>query len=202
VTSDNETFKEPTLSINRVYTRQGDSGKTRLVGGQLIPKHALRIECYGTVDELNSYIGRCAVLAENTKAAHLVPILSRVQNTLFNLGSILATLPGDVGERMPRVLEADVKLLEQQIDTANESLPALSSFVLPGGSLLNADLHVARTVCRRAERNCARLVDEGAELDQWSIPYLNRLSDALFVWSRVASVNEGITEVLWAPNRY
>ena len=202
MSSDNETFKEPKLTINRVYTRQGDSGQTRLVGGQLIQKHALRIECYGTVDELNSYIGRCAVLAEGTKAADLVPILSRVQNTLFNLGSILATLPEDVGERMPRVVKEDVDLLERQIDAANESLPSLSSFVLPGGSLLNADLHVARTVCRRAERYCVRLVDEGSELDEWSLPYLNRLSDALFVWSRLASVEEGIAEVLWAPNRY
>ena len=194
-------FKEPQLAINRVYTRKGDAGQTRLVGGQVIQKHALRIECYGTVDELNSFIGRCAVLAEGTKAEHLVPILKRVQNTLFNLGSILATLPEDVGERMPRVREEDITRLEQEIDAANEELPSLTSFVLPGGSLLNAELHVARTVCRRAERHCVRLRDEGAQLDQWSIPYLNRLSDALFVWSRVSSTREGIAEVLWAPNR-
>ena len=199
--SEQEAFKEPKLTINRVYTRQGDSGQTRLVGGQLIQKHALRIECYGTVDELNACLGRCMVLAQDTKAAHLAPILARVQNTLFNLGSILATLPEDVGERMPRVRQEDIDRLEREIDEANEELPSLSSFVLPGGSLLNADLHIARTVCRRAERHCVRLRDEGAQLDQWSIPYLNRLSDALFVWSRVASLREGTEEVLWAPNR-
>ena len=201
MTEKNETFKEPNLSINRVYTRQGDSGQTRLVGGQLIQKHALRIECYGTVDELNAYIGRCVVHAEGGPASYLVPILTRVQNTLFNLGSILATLPEDVGERMPRVREEDIQRLESEIDEANRELPSLTSFVLPGGSMLNADLHVARTVCRRAERHCVRLRDEGAQLDQWSIPYLNRLSDALFVWSRSASLKEGAQEVLWAPNR-
>lgn len=201
MTENDNTFREPKLTINRVYTRKGDSGQTRLVGGQVIQKHALRIECYGTVDELNAFLGRCAVLAEGTDVDHLSTILKRVQNTLFNLGSILATLPEDVGERMPRVRKEDIEKLEQEIDEANESLPSLKSFILPGGSMLNADLHVARTICRRAERHCVRLRDEGAQLDAWSIPYLNRLSDALFVWSRVAAHQCGHAEVLWAPNR-
>ncbi len=199
--SDEEiTFKEPKITINRVYTKQGDTGQTRLVGGQTIQKHALRIECYGTVDELNAFIGSCSISAEELGMTDLVVTLRRVQNTLFNLGAILATLPEDVGERMPRVREGDVTALEAEIDAANERLPTLSSFVLPGGNRLNTDFHVARTVCRRAERHCVRLRDEGAQLDQWSIPYLNRLSDALFVWSRLASVSQGEAEVLWTPN--
>jgi len=193
-------FREPKLTINRVYTKQGDGGQTRLVGGQLIDKHDLRIEGYGTVDELNAVVGACVVGA---RAAGLIPLaetLVRTQNTLFNLGAILATLPEDVGAQMPRATADDVAALEQSIDEANEQLPTLKSFVLPGGDRLNADLHLARTVCRRAERQCVRLRAEGGQLDEWSIPYLNRLSDALFVWSRYASFKQGIPEVLWSPN--
>lgn len=196
---DNE-FREPKLTINRVYTKQGDGGQTRLVGGQLIDKHDLRIEGYGTVDELNAVVGACVVGARDAGLDALADTLVRTQNTLFNLGAILATLPEDVGERMPRAREIDVESLEQSIDEANEQLPTLKSFVLPGGDRLNADLHLARTVCRRAERHCVRLRAEGGQLDEWSIPYLNRLSDALFVWSRYASFKQGIPETLWAPN--
>lgn len=199
VESDKE-FREPKLTINRVYTKQGDGGKTRLVGGQLIDKHDLRIECYGTVDELNAVVGACVVGARAADLGALADTMIRTQNTLFNLGAILATLPEDVGERMPRVRNVDVETLEASIDEANEQLPSLKSFVLPGGDRLNADLHLARTVCRRAERHCVRLRAEGGTLDEWSIPYLNRLSDALFVWSRYASFKQGVDEVLWAPN--
>jgi cob(I)alamin adenosyltransferase len=200
VAEDSKEFREPKLTINRVYTKQGDGGKTRLVGGQLIDKHDLRIECYGTVDELNAVVGACVVGARAIQLDALADILTRTQNTLFNLGAILATLPEDVGERMPRVRKVDVQNLESSIDEANEQLPALKSFVLPGGDRLNADLHLARTVCRRAERHCVRMRAEGGTLDEWSIPYLNRLSDALFVWSRYSSFKQGVAEVLWAPN--
>ena len=200
VVEQDKEFREPKLTINRVYTKQGDGGKTRLVGGQLIDKHDLRIECYGTVDELNAVVGACVVGARAAELRPLAAILIRTQNTLFNVGAILATLPEDVGERMPRARAVDVELLEQSIDEANEQLPSLKSFVLPGGDRLNADLHLARTVCRRAERHCVRLRAEVGQLDEWSIPYLNRLSDAFFVWSRYASFKQGVPEVLWAPN--
>ena len=193
-------FREPKITINRVYTRQGDQGLTCLVGGQKIPKNDLRIECYGTVDELNAYLGRCAAQLTGSAIEELKPTILAVQHTLFNLGSILATLPEDVGPMMPRVRADDVTTLEQSIDQANERLPTLTSFVLPGGTVLNADLHVARTVCRRAERLCVALVEGGSTLDEWSIPYLNRLSDALFVWSRLALVAGDHGEVLWQPN--
>lgn len=193
-------FREPKLTINRVYTKQGDGGQTRLVGGQLIHKHDLRIEGYGTVDELNAVVGACVVGARDAGLNALADTLTRTQNTLFNLGAILATLPEDVGERMPRATAADVSALESSIDEANAQLPTLKSFVLPGGSRLNADLHLARTVCRRAERHCVRLRAEGEKLDEWSIPYLNRLSDAFFVWSRYASLKQGVAETLWSPN--
>lgn len=200
MTNEQKEFRDPKITINRVYTKQGDGGQTRLVGGQLIDKHDLRIECYGTVDELNALVGACVVGARASNLNALAEVLVRTQNTLFNLGAILATLPEDVGPLMPRVRASDIELLEESIDEANQDLPTLKSFVLPGGDRLNTDLHLARTVCRRAERCCVRLQAEGGELDAWSIPYLNRLSDALFVWSRYACFKKGVNEVLWSPN--
>ena len=125
-------------------------------------------------------------------------ILHRVQHELFNLGSILATLPEDVHPKQARITEAEIAQLEREIDQMNEDLPALRSFVLPGGSRLNAELHVCRTVCRRAERICVTLA---RSRDARSLKYLNRLSDALFVWSRWASHQMGVAETLWEPNR-
>jgi len=183
-----------------VYTRQGDLGQTRLVGGQLVTKNAPRIDCYGTVDELNACIGRCVAQLQDSAVSHLEPVLLRVQHTLFNLGSVLAALPEDVGPMMPRVRKEDIDELERQIDAANEKLPTLTSFVLPGGHVLNADFHVARTVCRRAERICVQLVERGEVVDEWSVPYLNRLSDALFVWSRLSLTEAGLAEILWRAN--
>src|ERR1039457_139866 len=146
-------FDEPRLAINRVYTRQGDAGETSLAGGQRVPKDSRRIAAYGTVDELNSFVGLARETAAGDLAvATLGGILLRVQHELFNLGSILATLPEDVHPRQARITEAEIAQLEAEMDRANEGLPALRSFVLPGGSRLNAELHVCRTVCRRAER--------------------------------------------------
>jgi cob(I)alamin adenosyltransferase len=198
-------FEDPQLAINRVYTRKGDSGQTSLVGGQRVPKTAARIDSYGTVDELNAIIGMCRQTlidehGDNDAFDELAHTLLRVQHELFNLGSILATLPEDIGEKMPRVDETDVAALEASIDKMNEELPELRSFVLPGGSRLNAELHLARTVCRRAERKTVALA-ETEEVDPNAIAYLNRLSDALFVWSRWAAVKgSGADEVLWDPN--
>jgi len=195
------TFESPRLALNRIYTRQGDAGETNLAGGQRLAKDAPRIEGYGTVDELNSFVGLAAVsAAEHMETAELAAILLRVQQELFNLGSILATLPADVHPRQARITEADVAQLEREIDRMNEGLPPLRSFVLPGGCRLNAELHVCRTVCRRAERLLVSL-SRVEEIPGETVRYLNRLSDALFVWSRWASLRLGVPEVLWEPNR-
>ncbi len=198
-------FDAPRLAINRVYTRRGDDGTTALAGGQRIAKDSLRIEAYGTVDELNSLIGTARasteeLIAKHPSLAELAAMFGRVQHELFNLGSILATLPEDVHPRQPRVTDAEVARLESEIDRMNESLPDLRSFVLPGGCRLNAEIHVCRTVCRRAERICvalARTEHVPAEV----LRYLNRLGDALFVWSRWASHMMGVPETLWEPNQ-
>lgn len=193
-------FKEPRLALNRIYTKVGDKGETSLVGGQRISKDELRIECYGTVDELNSHVGlACCTAQEDARTHDLGHILLRVQHELFNLGSILATLPEDIGPRQPKVTEIEVKQLESDIDAVNPHLPALRSFVLPGGSQLNAQLHIARTVCRRAERLVVALSRKDT-VPPAAIQYLNRLSDALFVWSRWVNVKLERQEVLWDPN--
>jgi cob(I)alamin adenosyltransferase len=197
---DDKPFQEPRLALNRIYTKRGDSGETSLVGGQRIGKDALRIECYGTVDELNSFVGLACVLSQrDSRTVPLAAILLRVQHELFNLGSILATLPEDVGPKQPQITEAEVRQLENEIDEMNSGLPALRSFTLPGGAELNAYLHVCRTVCRRAERIAITLAREES-VPAFAIQYLNRLSDAFFVWSRWASAKLGTPEVLWSPN--
>jgi len=195
-------FNEPRgIALNRIYTKRGDFGETGLVGGQRVPKDAPRIEAYGTVDELNAFVGVAAVsCAQDSRLAGLAKILLRVQHELFNLGSLLATEPQDIHPRQPRVTEAEVSQLEREIDAMNQDLPSLRSFVLPGGTRLNAELHVCRTVCRRAER---LLVSFGREetVPVEAIRYLNRLSDALFVWSRWVNHMLGVPEVLWEPNK-
>jgi len=189
-----DAFDKPRLAINRVYTRAGDTGLTSLAGGQRLPKNDPLIEAYGTVDELNSFIGLARDSARDLP--ELTDILLRVQHELFNLGSILATLPADVHPNQARITAADSEQLEREIDRMNEGLPALRSFVLPGGCRLNAELHICRTICRRAERVCVT-----AQADAEGIRYLNRLSDALFVWSRWASHTLGAPETLWEPNQ-
>jgi cob(I)alamin adenosyltransferase len=200
-----EPFDKPRIAINRVYTRQGDQGETALAGGQRVPKDSARIEAYGTVDELNSFVGVArATVAEITagepRFAVLAAILLRVQHELFNLGSILATLAEDVHPKQARVTETEVAQLETEMDRMNEELPPLRSFVLPGGSRLNAELHVCRTVCRRAERAAVELA-RAESIPPETVRYLNRLSDALFVWSRWASHVAGAPETLWEPNQ-
>jgi cob(I)alamin adenosyltransferase len=193
-------FQEPRLALNRIYTKRGDSGETSLVGGQRVGKDALRIDCYGTVDELNSFVGLACMLAQrDPRTVPLASILLRVQHELFNLGSILATLPDDVGPKQPQITEVEIRQLESEIDEMNSGLPALRSFTLPGGAELNAYLHVCRTVCRRAERISVSLGRQES-VPALAIQYLNRLSDAFFVWSRWASVQLETPEVLWTPN--
>jgi cob(I)alamin adenosyltransferase len=200
-----EPFDQPRLAINRVYTRQGDSGETALVGGQRVPKDGMRIDAYGTVDELNSFLGAAratvsGLAVEEPRFAVLAAILLRVQHELFNLGSILATLPEGVHPRQPRVTDAEIARLEAEMDLMNEDVPPLRSFVLPGASRLDAELHIGRTVCRRAERIVVAL-SRAESVPPETIRYLNRLSDALFVWSRWAGHVSGAHETLWEPNQ-
>lgn len=193
-------YKEPELALNRIYTRRGDTGQTRLAGGQRVSKDALRIEAYGTIDELNSFVGMARHSAlDMAELEALAKILKRVQHELFNAGSILATMPEDVRPKQPRVTEEDVKQLEREIDAMNADLSKLTSFVLPGGTRLNTELHACRTICRRAERIVIRLSRE-EPVPPECIAYLNRLSDAFFVWSRWAVARAGADEVLWQPN--
>lgn len=197
-------YNEPRIALNRIYTRTGDAGQTHLVGGQRISKDDLRIDCYGTVDELNAFIGAARATSEKLSGRveqlrAFSAILKRVQHELFNLGSILATLREDVHPKQPRVTSADVQQLEHEIDEANGDLKPLRSFVLPGGSRLDAELHICRTVCRRAERLLVSLAKQ-QEVPSEALQYLNRLSDALFVWSRWVNHVSGAPETLWEPN--
>ncbi len=200
-----KTFDDPRLALNRIYTKRGDAGETSLAGGQRVAKDSLRIEAYGTVDELNAFLGHAAITCQeragdDPRVGLLASMIRRVQHELFNLGSILATKPEDVHPKQARVTSAEVAQLEKEIDTMNEDLPPLRSFVLPGGTRLNAELHVARTVCRRAERLLVSASRE-EEIPPEAIQYLNRLSDALFVWSRWANFILRVPEVLWDPNQ-
>ncbi len=197
-------FEQPRLALNRIYTRRGDRGETSLAGGRRVGKDSLRIECYGTVDELNALVGLACVTAGELGQGHprlngLAAILLRVQHELFNLGSNLATPGGEPPAGRPRITPVEIEQLEREIDDANQDLPALRSFVLPGGCRLNAELHTCRTVCRRAERLLVRLARE-EEVSAEAIGYLNRLSDAFFVWSRWVNRTLGLPEVLWDPN--
>jgi len=195
----NPKFDQPRIALNRIYTKTGDQGETHLAGGQRVAKDSLRIECYGTVDELNAFVGMACVSANEAVPA-LATILRRVQHELFNLGSILATRPEDVHPKQARITPVEIEQLEREIDQANAELAPLRSFVLPGGSRLNTELHACRTICRRAERMAVRLARE-EQIPAEAIQYLNRLGDAFFVWSRWANHVLGISEVLWEPNQ-
>jgi cob(I)alamin adenosyltransferase len=180
--------------ITKVYTRTGDDGTTSLGGGQRVEKDAPRIEAYGTVDELNSAIG--VALASGVNEAIAGP-LRTIQNELFHLGSDLCILEEDKARMpVPRIEERHVAALEKLMDRLSEELPPLENFVLPGGTAGAAQLHVARTVCRRAERLLVSLARTEA-VGPWTVRYLNRLSDALFVMSRHENRRRGVPDVLW-----
>lgn len=195
------------VRLNKIYTRTGDAGETRLVGGQKVPKSSSRIEAYGTVDELSACVGlaRTALAAPGgpAGAGELERVLRRIQNELFNLGSDLATRPEDRHPRQPVIEERHVSALEHEIDGWNATLPELRSFILPGGGWVAAYLHLARTVCRRAERLVVAMTrqDPPEPVSAAVVPYLNRLSDALFVMSRFASRLYGEPEPLWEPEK-
>lgn len=179
--------------LTRIYTRTGDDGSTALGSGARIGKDDLRVDCYGTVDELNALLGVAVCQA----AAPLAEPLSRIQNDLFHLGSDLCVTEAEKAARpLPRIEERHVVWLEAEIDRWNAKLPALENFVLPGGSPAAAHLHVARTVCRRAERILVALARREA-VGAWALPYLNRLSDLLFVYARVDNLLNDEPDRLW-----
>lgn len=188
------------IRITRVYTRTGDQGQTALVGGKRVAKDTPRIEAYGTLDELNSVLGIARAfnldLAPSQARDEVEAILRRLQNELFDLGSELATPPEAAYEGMFRVNEEHVKALEKRIDQLQRDLEPLKSFVLPGGGKVSAFLHLARTVCRRAERLVLRLSRE-EKVGPWPLRYLNRLSDLLFVLARWSAKQAGESEFLW-----
>jgi cob(I)alamin adenosyltransferase len=189
------------ISITRVYTRTGDLGETALVGGRRVPKDAPRIVAYGTIDELNAVVGLARTfnaerLDQGAEARWLDETLRRIQNELFDLGSELATPPDAHYEGMFRVGPAEVTALEQLMDGCQKGLPPLKSFVLPGGGRVNAFLHQARTVCRRAERELLAL-SRAEPIGEWPLRYVNRLSDVFFVLSRWVARHLGEREYLW-----
>ncbi len=192
------------MRITKVYTRTGDAGKTRLAGGQQVWKDSLRVEAYGTVDELNASIGLVRVFhAEKARprrrADRLEEELRWVQNKLFDVGGILATAPGSALKHMPQVTPDDVTRLERLMDDCQKDLAPLKEFILPGGGKVSGLLHHARTVCRRAERVCVQLSrEEGVDL--LIITFVNRLSDALFVLARWVAKTRREPEFLWERN--
>lgn len=179
----------------KIYTKTGDKGTTALFGGKRVSKADLRIETYGTVDELNAYVGlvRDQTVNENRK-----PILVEIQDRLFTIGSILATEPGNTKVKVPSLTQDDISVLEKEIDFMDAQLPPMKSFVLPGGHQSVSFCHVARTVCRRAERLVIAL-DATEKTDALVIQYLNRLSDYLFMLSRKMSAELGAEETPWKP---
>ena len=190
------------VKLDKIYTKAGDGGESRLSTGELVPKWSLRVKAYGTVDELNSFLGVAALHATSNPAfGDMAAAINRIQNDLFDLGADLATPERDKPlEWTPlRIVAAQVERLETEIDSMNADIPPLDSFVLPGGSPLSAHLHVARTVARRAERQIAELKSKDGEIvSADAMAYANRVSDWLFVAARFAN-NLGADDVKWVP---
>ncbi len=179
----------------KIYTKTGDQGATSLIGGVRVPKSHIRIESYGTVDELNSYMGMVNDMSKNQQIGDWI---REIQDRLFTIGSILATDPDkDVKMKLPDLHESDVQWLETQIDFMNESLPEMRSFILPGGNLASSTCHVARCVCRRAERICVHMHETSEVIPMIVVRYLNRLSDFLFTLCRYLSHINQSPEVEW-----
>lgn len=188
----------------KIYTKTGDTGTTSLFGGSRVPKHSLRIESYGTVDELNSHIG---LIRSQKIDTHSKETLIQIQKKLFTLGSTLATDPkkailksGKERLKIQKVNEESIELLESEMDSMNESLPDLTHFILPGGNNAVSYCHIARTVCRRAERRVTEL-NEIEPIDPLVVKYLNRLSDFLFVLARKLTKDMEAEEILWLPEK-
>lgn len=181
----------------KIYTKTGDKGTTSLLGGTKVPKSHLRIEAYGTVDELNSYVGLCKDLLPDEQGRK---ILQEIQDRLFTIGSSLACDPvKEPKMKIPDLKEEDVMLLENEMDRMNDVIPEMKSFILPGGHPTLSHLHIARCICRRAERCCVRLGSGKEEIGSIIIKYLNRLSDYLFVLARYTGHQLKVTEIPWKP---
>jgi cob(I)alamin adenosyltransferase len=189
------------MRIDRVYTRGGDQGQTSLIGGERVSKASARLDGYGTVDELNATLGLVGeALGASAAGPHLLPIIRRVQSELFNLGAELATADAETRAKLPRIEPRHIAALERDIDAVNDDLVPLRSFVLPGGGWASAYFHLARTVCRRCERIVVALAATETETEdagQLAVQYLNRLSDALFVWGRWCALKDDKDEPLW-----
>lgn len=188
----------------KIYTKTGDKGETSLFGGTRVPKYHLRIEAYGTIDELNSYIG---LIRDQQIDSHTKKVLITIQNKLFTLGAMLATPPekellksGKERLNINKVDESSVLLLENEIDLMNESLPPMTHFVLPGGHSTVSFCHISRCICRRAERIATQLNDE-SEINEQILIYLNRLSDYLFVLARKLTYDNNAQEIRWIPEK-
>ncbi len=179
----------------KIYTKTGDKGYTSLIGGTRVPKHHIRIESYGTVDELNSYVG---LIRDQDIAAHDQSILKEIQDRLFTIGSTLASDPEKSRMKIPDLKEADIELLEKQMDDMNAILPPLKHFILPGGNVIASYCHIARCVCRRAERQIVHLA-ELEWVDEKVVIYMNRLSDYLFMLSRKVVFDNKNEENIWIP---
>jgi cob(I)alamin adenosyltransferase len=179
----------------KIYTKTGDKGGTSLIGGVRVPKSHIRIESYGTVDELNSYVGMVGDMAANET---ITEWLREIQDRLFTVGAVLATNPDkEVKMKLPDLHDEDVTWLEERIDTMNEVLPEMRSFILPGGNLASSTCHVARCVCRRAERICVAMQEQEEVIAPIVIQYLNRLSDFLFVLARYIGHINNAPEIPW-----
>ena len=190
------------MRLDKIYTKVGDKGSTLLATGQRVAKSSLRIEAYGTVDELNAQLGMLRDLSLKELNEHpIITQLFTIQNELFDIGAELASLPSPQNPSNPCHINMEsVERLEQEMDQANENLPPLKNFVLPGGNTLNSQAHICRCICRRAERSTVRLHDEDSVRPEVRI-YLNRLSDWLFIMSRLISHELSVPEVLWQQKR-
>ncbi|MBN2235912.1 MAG: cob(I)yrinic acid a,c-diamide adenosyltransferase [Bacteroidales bacterium] len=179
----------------KIYTKGGDKGETALIGGTRVPKYHQKIEAYGTIDELKSYLGLIRDLSEDEATSEL---LFEIQDRLFTTESLIAADSEESTHRLPKLFESDVELLEKSIDKMNETLPELTSFIMPGGHVLASHAHIARTICRRAERLTIKSA-ETHPIDPLCIKYLNRLSDFLFVLARKFAYELGGKEIKWKP---
>ena len=179
----------------KIYTKTGDLGKTSLIGGTKVPKNHLRIETYGTIDELNSYMG---LINDHVSSVHSKIIIKEIQDRLFTVGSSLACDPEkEPRMKLPDLQMKDIELLENEIDSMNEELEPMKNFIIPGGHPTISHIHIARCICRRAERACVRLEMESLEVEPLVLQYLNRLSDYLFMLARFAGKILGIQEIPW-----
>lgn len=181
----------------KIYTKTGDLGKTSLIGGTKVPKSHIRIETYGTVDELNSHVG---LLIDQLQDVPTIKMLKEVQDRLFTIGSSLACDPDrEPKMKLPDLKEEDIVRLETEMDQMNEVLPIMKNFILPGGAMAVSQAHICRCVCRRAERICVDMMEKEMFIDPTVIKYLNRLSDYLFVTARYIAHLLGVEEVAWRP---